>query len=163
LAGKSLSELYLALWASAFENAPAALEQAAKRLADKDAQRRFVGVVFLNLLGLPEARSHFAAALEDADLRVALLALNGCALGAADADGPELSNSVNLFERVEKLIGRVGEKDKTLEPIGWPRYQLTASRPDVAQHLLTHLGDLPPTRLIPHLPSMSSQHRRYAV
>src|SRR5207253_2492464 len=71
LAGDDPQAAYLALWAQAFEDAPATVAPAARLLADPRSAWRFVGVHMLGQLGLRSALDGLAPALDDADLQVA--------------------------------------------------------------------------------------------
>ncbi len=146
--------LYLALWATAFEDAPAAVKPAAPLLADPNVERRFIAVHFLDHLGLAAARKEVARCLEDDDLRIALRALES--LEDRDEKG-------ELFDSLVKLFERMPEKPADLPALVWPWATTRAQRQDVADKLLQHLGKRPPTVLLPYLSAMSSYARGRVV
>jgi hypothetical protein len=149
LANEKGETLYFALWTMGFQNANAAVAAAAPLLSDPDVERRFLGVHFLAQLGVAGAAAELAKCLEDADLRIVLRALEGM----QGHEGPE------HFARLEKLLSRMPQKPKELEPLVWPWTGQTADRSDLADDLVEHLGDRPPTVLIPYLPMMGMRGR----
>ena len=152
--------LYLALWAEAFHDAVAAIAPAAALLEDRKVERRFVAVILLGQLNLPPARPALLTAMEDEDLRVALHAWEGLT-GQDDED--ESATRATLFDALEKLIARVPEKEKTFKALVWPWATVTANRQELTDQLPEYLGNLPTTRLLPHLPHMSGNSRFRAV
>jgi hypothetical protein len=153
LDGDDAETAYLALWAAAFEDAVATVKPAARLLSDANVERRFVAAHLLAQLELPEARRALLPALEDGDLRVVLRALEGC---HGDDDEREPAAAGDLFERVERVLGRISPKKVHLQPIVWPWQVLTADPQAVAGDLVAHLRKRPPTRLLPHLPVMET-------
>ena len=139
-------DAFLALWAIAFEDGPAAVEPAVALLADPAAERRYAGVHLLAELGLDTAHRALAPALEDDDLRVV-----GRALDAHVAIVDPSASAPDAFERLERLLGRVPPKGVELEPIIWPwtgrRLELHA----VGTALTAHLGDRPIDAIVRHL------------
>jgi hypothetical protein len=154
--------VYLALWTMAFENAPATVAPAAALLSDPNVERRFIAAHLLVQMQIPPARERLLPALDDADLRVALHALEGCEHEEDEAEG-ESSNPTDLFERLERLLVRLPEKKTFLEPIVWPWHVFSADRQQVAASLVRHLGKRPPTVLIRYLPMMESWTRRLVI
>ena len=162
----SAEETYFALWTLAFEDAVAAVGPAAVMLEDAAVERRFAAVTLLTQLRLPEARPPLIAALEDADLRIALTALEGMPLDHYEENEEEAvgecAQADDFFEKVESLLPRVPEKE-TLKPLIWPWTGRVAERKKVADGLVDCLGARPPARLLPHLPAMSSRGRFWVV
>lgn len=154
--GQSAEDTFLALWANAFENAPATIEPAARLLTDENVERRFVGAHLLALLGLPEAQQVLLSALDDADLRVAVRALQ-------EFRQPFARDQEDLFERLERNLPRFPRQKQTLKPVVWPWMTLDADQADLADALIHHLGSRPPKRLIPHLPAMSPNSRAHVA
>jgi hypothetical protein len=140
--------LYLALWAIAMDDASQAIAPAVKLLADADVERRFVGTHFLGLLQLPAARKELVRCLDDVDLRIALQALEACEADDEEGDKPD------LFEALERLVARMPEKSRQLEPLVWPWAAIHANREDVADRLVQHLGKRPASQLLPYLSKM---------
>jgi hypothetical protein len=152
----SAEETFLALWAEAFENAPATIEPATRLLTDASVERRFIGAHFLALLGLPAARQMLASALDDDDLRVAVRALQEFRLSF-------VQDQADLFERLERNLPRFPRQKQTLKPVVWPWMSLDADQADLADALIHHLGSRPPKRLIHHIPAMSPGSRAHVA
>ena len=74
LAGADAQRAFLALWSIAFEDAPAAIDAAAKLAKHKSPESRFVAVQLLGMLGLRVAYEPILPAVDDLDLRVAAYA-----------------------------------------------------------------------------------------
>jgi hypothetical protein len=152
--GKEAEQVYLALWAQAFDDAVAAVGPATELLKHSNAEHRFVAAHMLHQLGLVTSHKHLLAALEDADLRVATRALlafhHGADSRVKDAD---------LFERLEKLLPRCPERPEKLKPAVWPWTAYEISRELVADALPQNLGKREPTRLIPYLQQMGVSGR----
>src|SRR5207245_2553022 len=68
IAGKDAEDRYLALWAIAYEDAPAAIAAAKPSLESKQVEHRFAAAVLLAQLDLTEAKGTLEPVLEDADL-----------------------------------------------------------------------------------------------
>ncbi len=157
IAGADAQAVYLALWASAFEDAPATIPCAQALLTDALAERRFAGAHLLAQIGLPEAKQALLPALEDADLRVVARAF----LGSQGVD--ERLTDSDLFERLERALPRFPRKEQTLSAIVWPWMTLSVSQSDIADTLGHRLGARSPQRLIPYLPLMTSYARGSVV
>jgi hypothetical protein len=145
--------LYLALWAASFEDAPAGVPAAAALLADKKVERRFVAARFLEQLDLPAARKALVPAIDDADLRVALTALE------AITSEEDEAKKLGLFEPIKRLLPRMPEHGVNLPELVWPWAEVDANVHDVADHLADYRGDRPLAELIPFLKQMSSWRR----
>jgi hypothetical protein len=146
--------LYLALWTAGYEDAGAAVRLAQPLLADRDVERRFVGVRFLHHLQLPAARDILAGCLDDEDLRIALQALEAWTGGEEMAgEGPD------LFEPLRRLLPRLPAKPGELPALVWPWATTRADRRAVADLLPEHLGKRPATDLIPYLSQMTGSGR----
>jgi hypothetical protein len=149
--------VYLALWASGFENALKAVELAKPLLNHPNVEVRFVATEFLQQLQLPEAKLLLVDRLEDEDFRVALRAFD------AIQYGDEVQKAYpDLFERLEKLIARM-PKEKVLEPIVWPWNKHTLDKSAVAGTLNNFLGERPISKLFPYLDMMDTWRRRAVV
>ena len=162
-----VEDRYLSLWATAFEDAHAALEPAARQLRSGNAEQRFVSAYFLSQLQLPEARELLIPALDDEDLRVALVAAQGARAAAygeddEDDEAAETAASEGLFEGLERLVQRLPEKPRELPQIAWSWMNITANRSEVAEWLVSALAPRTAERLLPYL-SMMEPHIRYRV
>jgi hypothetical protein len=152
--------VYLALWASAFEDAMKTVEIAKPLLSHSKVEIRYVAVNLLAQLDLPEAKLTLLDKLEDEDFRVVLRALDTLAYASNDE---ELKNKTpDMFERLEELIARM-PKDKTLEPIVWAWTKRELDKSHVARLLSQHLGKRPIARLFPYLDMMDTWGRRSVV
>lgn len=159
LAGKDAEAAFLALWCTATEDAVASVAPAQKLLRAKSVELRYVAARHLANLGLDVASAALAEALEDADLRVALLALHHHD-GETDSEAPAAEGR---FEKIERLLERVPPKPQTLQPLVWPWNEIRVYPSQVAWALMAARGDRPAARLIPHLPKMETYLRRDAA
>jgi hypothetical protein len=153
LAGADPQAAYLALWASAFEDAPAAIGPAARLLQSPDAGTRFAGVHALAQIALPPSFEALLPALDDEDLQVAGYAFMAVRQPRAQAPLPL------LFDRLERILPRFPRKSKALKPLVWPWLTISVTQAEVAGALAGHLGDRPPSRLIPYLSVMDAHGR----
>lgn len=154
----SASDLYLALWAVAYEDALAALAEALDFLSAEDAGRRFAAAHLLAQLGLVGAQKALVRALDDPDLRVACRALSGL----SDARESSFAES-DLFERLERLVPRLPRRPMVQPPILWEWLKVTADRAAAHRTLLDALHDRPADRLLPHLANMDASTRYRAA
>ena len=159
LKGKDAEQAYLALWAIAFEDANAAIKPASLLLKHPKPEFRFVAVLILAQLSLPEARALVLSVLEDEDLHLSYCALQPFRHGVLSK---ELLES-DLFERLERLLKVFPEKPITLKPLVWPWTNYAVSRGLVSSVLLRALGRRHVLRLIPHLPLLSAYERAAAL
>lgn len=150
-------DAYLALWALAYADAPAAIGPAARLLQDAGAERRFAAAHCLGQLELSSALEALLPALDDADLRIAAHALQ-----ALRQAGPARVGR-DLFERVERNLPRFPARPQTLPPLVWPWMTLEVSQAQAAGALVHLLGQRSPARLIPHLRLMPPYERSHAA
>jgi hypothetical protein len=153
LASDDGEALYLALWTLGFEDAAAAVPEAARLLADKKAERRFVAVHFLTQVDLPAAHARLPECLADEHVGIALHALQAC----------PRDDKLDLFGPLEGLLARMPERPTELKPLVWPWTGKTANRQEVAGRLLHHRGNRPATSLIPYIPQMGVWGRAQMV
>jgi Family of unknown function (DUF5724)/Domain of unknown function (DUF4132)/HEAT repeats len=144
-------DAYLALWSAALRDAPATVALAEPLLRDDAVERRWVAAYLLRQLGLESSAAALAQALDDPDLRVARIALYG------------VDSAPDLFERLERLLGRLDRARVELDPIVWPWTGRRIERADVASRLRHSLGDRPPGRLLLHLKAMDPYARASAA
>lgn len=166
LSGSDPESAFLALWAAAFEDAPASIPLAERLLQHKSAEMRFVALTHLGHLDLAEAQAVRWTASDDADLRVALRAIGAITTPAVGEDGHAEDAGApqdDSFERLERLFQRLPEKPTELKPLVWPWTGLKASRETVAPSLLAAIGRRSPTRLLPYLPALNPWQRRSVV
>ncbi|WP_103667635.1 HEAT repeat domain-containing protein [Pseudanabaena sp. BC1403] len=138
-------EVYLCLWAIAFDNAEAAIAPATLLLQHSQVEIRFVAAFLLNQLHLGLAQEALLPSLEDDDLRVAAQAFRSIQNKLANTD---------LFERLESFLQRIPANEKKLQPIVWEWMLLSLNRSEVIRTLNNRLGDRSPRRMIPYLSEM---------
>jgi HEAT repeat protein len=158
IATGTAEEAYLAMWATAYADAPPLVATAAAILHDTDVERRYAAVHILTQMGLTTANHAVVAALDDPDVRVAARSMIHIASSQPGRGFPE-----DTFERIERFLSRMPGKRMELRPILWPWTGGALKREDVAHALLTHRGDRSPARLIPHLSSMDGYRRGEAA
>ena len=179
LASSDPETVYRALWASATEDAMVTIDQAKKLLNHKSDEIRYVAVWILTQIGLPEAAKVKAALLDDSNLHVALMAavaLKGLTVDPEfsrvasgvdddddDDDDGKRSGSSAYFDALERLYQRLPEKPQTLKAIVWPWTERKIERAMVTGCLLSNLGDLPPTRMLPYLKGLNSWQQRGVI
>ncbi|MEX0717715.1 MAG: DUF5724 domain-containing protein [Planctomycetaceae bacterium] len=153
---------YLALWSIAFEDAGQSIPLAAKMLSHPSAEMRYVAVDHLVQTSLDEAQPHLSQALEDDELAVAMRAAYG--IGEPDAPAKRSRKErVQLFDRLERLMERLPEKPRRVPFSASPGGEIELRRDVVAGKMVQCLGDLPPTRLIPHLAAFDKWTRARVV
>jgi predicted DNA-binding WGR domain protein len=139
----------VALWTVAFEDAPAAVTAAVPLLEDPDPLCRLAVVHLLSLIRLQEVYTVLLPCLDDPDLRVAV-----CAFQTVTGADPALIP--DLFERYERLLARLDDKQPRLESGLWPWFILNCHPAMIADDLIRAMGDRSPRVLLPHLPCMSA-------
>ncbi|ELS31283.1 MULTISPECIES: DUF4132 domain-containing protein [Pseudanabaena] len=148
-------EVYLCLWAIAFENAEAAIAPATLLLQHSQVEVRFVAAFLLNQLHLDSTKQALLPIFEDRDLRVAAQAFQGIQnsiLNTIQIDSNRINN--DLFERLEAFLQRIPANEKKLQPLVWEWMLLSLNRSQVIRTLNDHLGDRSPRRMIPYLSEM---------
>ncbi len=150
---------FLALWAIANADGLASIAPAVKLLQHAKVELRYVAALHLGQVSLPDGNAALVKALDDPDLRVALIALRPGAGYFADAPNQQAA----YFEALEHLLERMPSKPTKLKPLVWPWTEQQTDRNQVCQMLIGAIGDLPPTRLIPHLPSLGPHFRSQAA
>lgn len=149
-------DCFAGLWCSAFGDAVAAVEPAARVLHDADPERRLVAAALLGSLGLQESQRQLVGALEDPDLRVAFCALRAMP-SRSDGEGPD------LFPVFERLLARCPKERKELEIGFWPWARIVVDRQELAGRLPHHLRKRSPKTLLPYLSSMDTYSRAHTV
>jgi hypothetical protein len=162
LDGNNSEDIFIALWATAFEDAPLALAAAEKLLTHSKVEHRFVAVLHLVEHNLPEARRARFKALNDEDLRVALCALGDLEL-IAQNEPSELGEVAEFFEGLETVYARLPTKPQKLKPLVWPWAAMRANRQQIASLMVAALGSRPPARLVPYLRAMEPWERSNAI
>ncbi|MHC4866998.1 MAG: DUF5724 domain-containing protein [Planctomycetota bacterium] len=154
LVGESVESVYMALWATAFEDAFTAIPAAGRLLRHADAEHRFTGIWMLNQLGLYRAIEVGLRSLDDQDLRVAAVVVSM----VSDGDYSEATKD-NVFGRLERVYERFPEKRKKQESLLWPWLELKVARADVADAMGRNLKSLSVDRILPYVRAMSSESR----
>jgi hypothetical protein len=146
--------VYLALWSIAFEDVDAAIAPASRLLASPSAEVRFVATHFLVQTVWTTALPPLVAMLGDADLRVAVRAL--------DAVGTDCTTQVDgerLFRELEALMARVPKRSHALGAIVWPWHTRKLERPQIAAALAANVSAVPGDRLLPYIPDLEPHQR----
>ena len=141
--------VYLALWATAFDDVDEAIGPAAARLSAASAEARFAATHFLVQALWSSALPHLVGALADPDLRVAARAL--------DAFGADMTASVDgkaLFAQLEQLLARVPKRSQSLEALIWPWWSRTLERSAIAAALTANASAVPVERLLAYIPDL---------
>ncbi len=158
LAGKDAEAAFLALWSQATTDAVASTRSAERLMRAKSVELRYVAATHLVNLGLEQATVALTPALDDADLRIAQVAL----AASVSAEFPPLELE-RRFAAIERLVERASEKPQTLKPLVWPWTGTTLQRSQVAGCLVRQLGHQSATKLIPYLPMLEPLTRSVAV
>ncbi|HEV2946056.1 MAG TPA: hypothetical protein VGX70_01690, partial [Gemmataceae bacterium] len=162
LDGKKAEDAFLALWSLAFEDAFISMPAAAKLLKHPKVEHRYVAALHLSHLDLAQTHRLRLPALDDADVRVAVAALQGVTWDE-EFEPDVLSDADGLFEKLEGLYSRIPEKPTMLKPLVWPWTGGKIQRQHIGWHLTSALGNRPPTRLVPYLSKLSSGERQWMV
>ncbi len=152
----SAQDAYYALWAMAFDDVRKALPYAVGLAESPEVEKRFVAVHLLGQLNLNECFPVLLSRLDDEDIRLAAHALSGLTTGHFE---PKLVNASDFFERLERLLPRVKEKNNNLKPLVWDWLPIPLNRENVAGQLIDCLGSRSPKRLLPYLSVMNPRDR----
>jgi hypothetical protein len=169
LTGDDAEAGYMALWAQAFFDAPAAVEPAARLLADPRPAWRLVGAHALAQFNLRSSMRALAAALNDDDLQVAGYAFTALRYykasryGRGDSDDEVDPDALDLFDDLERLLARCPREAQPPKPLVWPWLTANVKQADVAAALPDHLHGRPLARLLPHLLLMASHTRAHVA
>lgn len=159
---KDPETVFLALWCMSIDDAIASVPVAEKLLTSKSVEIRYVAARHLANLDLDASAAALIPAIDDEDLRVALLALPQPQYQTSFVEIAGVKSD-DRFERIERLVERVPEKPLKLKPLVWPWTETTVKQSSVAACLLNTLGARPATRLIPHLDQLDPHSRTRAV
>jgi Family of unknown function (DUF5724)/Domain of unknown function (DUF4132) len=154
LAGPDPGRVYLALWATAFEDAMSARRLATELLDHDSADHRLAAARLLVALRLPAPRDELVGALGDDDLRVAAVAVEGF----PDQDAFDL----NAFAGLRRLLDRLG-RASTTEVGLWKAQRLPLDRARVADRLATWANEHTMAALAEVVPAMSAAGRYWYV
>jgi HEAT repeat protein len=156
LASDDPQQVYLALWAIAFDDALPALAAAEQLLTDVSAERRLIGVWMLGQLQLPEGYLALLPMLADPDLQVVAEAFSH--LRQATYQASDLM-AVDLFERLEALLERIPQASIAVQGLPWLEERQPLTQTQIIDTLVQVLEERSPRRLIPYLPWMSPHSR----
>ncbi|HET7145159.1 MAG TPA: DUF5724 domain-containing protein, partial [Anaerolineales bacterium] len=149
-------DIYYALWALAFDNVLKALPQAVALSHSSNLEKRYVAIHMLAQMNLKEGLPELLRALDDEDLRLPARALMSLTRWEYGVDG--IANS-DLFERLERLLPRIRNKQNNLKPLVWDWSPIALDREMVAGILIECLGTRSSKRLIPYLGIMKPWDR----
>ncbi len=122
LQGNDPQKIYLALWSKAFDNVLDAVPLAANVLSRAEVEVRFVGVLLLSQMSIPEVEPNLISALGDADLRVAAqayLGLNKTTIPRITFGEVNQSPSPSLIQALKAFADRVPATPPKIAPIVW--------------------------------------------
>ncbi len=144
LQGDDPQKIYLALWSKAFENVFNAIPLAADLLSRAEVEVRFVSVLILAQMSIPEVEPYLITALGDEDLRVAAqayLGFNQTVLpgywysGMATQSGSQTVSS-SLIQALKTFADRVPASSKKTAPMVWEWITPMVQRHHVVYSLL---------------------------
>ena len=147
-------DVYLGLHLEAFEDAVKVLERAAPLLRHESVEVRYAAARLVSGLGHTGVTGTLYAALDDADLRVAALAVDAFA-----RIGDSFPKHAEVFEKLEAQLERWPVKSRKAEPILWPWCVHELGRSRTGDALLTWIVDRPLERLRPHLGILDANAR----
>lgn len=139
---------YLSLWASGFEDAPAAVPLTEYLLVSSNPEIRFVAAYFLSNAGLSTAEEKLFPLLEDDDLRIASFVMNSLHTGLGEAS-PRLRR--RMEEPLRRLMNRAPKKPSRPKPIVWPWAVCPLDKKSVCSVLHQCLKMDSPHEMIAHL------------
>lgn len=168
LEGADAERAYMALWAVAFEDAPATLPLIKKLLTHKSAATRYAAVTMAGHLSAGDARYAVLPAIDDENLLVSLAAMSVAATSSADVTGEKdevrfAKLNEEAFPAAERVLARMPDKPIKLKPLIWPWTEREASRQDVVNRLFNFRGQLPISRIMQHRDDLSPRHRSWLV
>jgi hypothetical protein len=146
--------VYLALWATAFDNVDEAIGPASARLSAQSVEVRFIAAHFLVQALWTSAFPPLIKALSDPDLRVATRALDAFSRGVTGTvDGKE------VFAQLEQLLGRVSKRSQMLDGLVWPWWKRKLERSEIASALAANASAVPAERFLPYIPDLEPSAR----
>jgi hypothetical protein len=151
LNGDNAADAYTALCAHAQRDAPAAIPEATELARRSEPELRAAAVRFLAAARLAEGGAVVVAAIDDPDIRVAMLAA-----GAASGFQSVLPGQ---FEALERLIPRLPERPRQAEGAGGEWTEVSLSRGEAAMWLIRAQGRRPVAALLPWLPALGPDGR----
>lgn len=166
---------YLALWTQCFNDTAVGIPSAFELLDAPNPEVRFFAALLLTHLTQHETvLAKLMEKLRDPDDRVVALLLQSVPHIPETPAEPPTKNDADeelsiqkdipgLLDSLEALMTRAPEKPEKLSPIVWPWMKFTWSREEVGAALVNALGDHPPARLIPHIPSLDSYRRSRVI
>lgn len=154
--------LYVALWAKAFDDVEGAAEAAQAVGQDAKFERKFIAVHFLGQLRTRRAAEELVRHLDDADLRVAMVAFS-----ALDRDREDAAKELRepILEALLRLLPRT-PKDEILPPAIWETHRFRVRQADVASAIVrpNEVEDLDSVReWLPLLDKVGRHQLLYAI
>lgn len=150
-------DIYYALWAMAFDDVLKALPHAVSLSHSSELEKRYVAIHMLAQMNLKGGLAELLRALDDEDLRLPARALMSLTRWEYGEDGIAESD---LFERLERLLPRIKNKQNNLKPLVWDWSPIALDREMVSSRLIECLGNRSPKRLIPYLGLMKPWARQ---
>jgi len=150
LKGDDPERAFFALWAMAFDDVEPSITAAVKLAKNASPEMRFIAAYHLGQTQFPEALLQLLGPLHDADLRVAIQAVDG-ARQLAEHKTLTKSQQEKVFSALAELFDRCPPKPQRLPEIVWPWTQRDVDRPMIGGSMMANIGDLPPSRLLPYM------------
>jgi hypothetical protein len=158
LANGKAQAVHHALFAIATEDVDQAVTHAVKLLSSADVERRYVAVHFIENAQLYEARTKLMPCLDDADLRIAVKALEVLP-SPTETPPPGVPALPNLWDKISALLTRMPTKRQEGQPLVWEWETVEIDKEDVADALMQHRGNRTAAELLPLMPHLSSYAR----
>ncbi|GGJ56896.1 hypothetical protein GCM10008938_48850 [Deinococcus roseus] len=153
-------QVFMALWATAMQDACLCLERGALLLQDAQTERRYAAALVMQATRLTDFLKFVPVLLEDVDLRICTVGLLSTLQNSHDGlprtrNPAHFGNFEGLFDQVALLIPRLPE---TLQhqPLLWGWDGMVWPREPAVSLLSEVLADRPQTALLPHLAHMPS-------
>lgn len=144
------ADAYLAMWATAYADADAAIEAAASLVDDDDPAKRYAALIIAARVGLrPESIDipvHRLLSGNEDDERI--LTFLCVMLANTDFRGNGYEVSDELFDAVAEIFEKFPAKKKPLDDLIWPWDRFVRERRDAAQ-ALSRLASGNPAKLLP--------------
>lgn len=154
LKGDDVEKVYLALWATAFEDAYSAIDKIKVLLKHPKEAHRFTALWMLKQLELIPAIKESLTAFEDYDPRCAFIPI----VLVTDGEYFQVTGE-DVFGKLQEVLERLPEKKKTFEPLLWPWLDFKIGKVDAANAMVYNIDKNNPERILPYVSTMDSDSR----
>ena len=168
---KDGTDAFLALWCDALDDVPATVASAGSCSLTSRSTCATPPFTIWATCRLPDAGFALAAALDDENIAVSILAVvHGYHYLASDwsqrrsrIDASQAAGADDRFERLERLLGRTTKSPKKVVSPLWPWIEFNFDRDHIGRLLVTTRGNRPMSRLVPHLTNLGPSFRQAAT